>query len=442
MRRNYERFTAQLAALEVDGGLLYAQKANKSLALLRELAFAGCGMNNASLAEVQRALANGCPAELVEAGGPKSAAYIALACQAGTIVNVDSFAELQQVQALSQRLGICTRILLRMSGFRTAGVQILSKPTRFGIDVDTSHETLRFLCDHRSQLDFVGLSYHLDTVAISEKVVALDGLIGLSLDAMRMGLPVRWLDIGGGFKVNYLQHQDQWEAYMTALREALLGRSPAVTWQGTGFGLRAEDGVIRGNLNMYSYYDFPVQEHYLKELLAQTSNEAGMTFEQFFKETRIRLVLEPGRALLAGAGMTLARVEELRRGPAGELLIRLDMNRADITIQDLELFVDPLIIPSPAAGEAREPQPMHEGCYLIGNLCLESDFISRRKVFLAQQPQVGDLLAFANSAGYIMDFNAHRAALQPIAEKIAVFMDAAGRLQWVHDEAYWPTLSL
>ena len=159
-----------------------------------------------------------------------------------------------------------------------------------------------------------------------------------------------------------------------------------------------------------------------------------MTFAQFFRETRIRLVLEPGRALLAGAGMTLARVEEMRRSAGGDLLVRLDMNRADITIQDLELFVDPVLIPA----DERCRAELSQGCYLIGNLCLESDFISRRKVFLPQQPEPGDVLAFVNSAGYIMDFNAHQAALQRIADKVAVYRDPEGALRWVRDELYWP----
>jgi diaminopimelate decarboxylase len=48
------------------------------------------------------------------------------------------------------------------------------------------------------------------------------------------------------------------------------------------------------------------------------------------------------------------------------------------------------------------------------------------------------MLAFANSAGYIMDFNAHHAALQRIAEKVAVYQDGAGEWRWTRDENYWP----
>ena len=435
VKRNFERFNNLFSELELNGTILYAQKANKSFALLRELTFAGSGTNNASLFELQRALANGCPPALAEAGGPKTEDYINLASFSGSLVNVDSIDELHRVKRIAGKLSLKPRILLRLSGFKTKGIQILSKPTRFGIDVDSIGSALVYVKQNEEHFTFEGLSYHLDTVAISEKSIALNSLVRTTLDAMRMGLSVKMLDIGGGFKVNYLQDHVAWENYMTALRESLLGKQPPLTWQGTGFGLRAENGVIRGNLNMYSYYDDLVQEDYLKELLSQHSNEAGMTFAQFFKETRIELVLEPGRALLAGAGITMARVEEVSRNTLGDTFVRLDMNRADVTIQDLELFVDPIII-SHSTGEKTEQ--LEDGCYLIGNLCLESDFISRRKVYLPHIPKPGDALAFVNSAGYIMDFNSHQAALQRIAEKVAICTDQNNHLRWVRDEEYWP----
>jgi diaminopimelate decarboxylase len=437
VRDNYRRFLALLHELEIDGALLYAQKANKSQALLRELVFAGAGTNNASLGELQLALANGCPPERAEAGGPKTEEYLALACFTGALINVDSLSELQALEKIARRSARSARVLLRLSGFRSQGVQILSKPTRFGIHIDRVHEALALIAANAQAFSFEGLSYHLDTVAIAEKSVALDGLVCVTLAAAEHGLRVRLLDVGGGFKVNYLESQLEWERYMTALREALLGKAPPLTWQGAGFGLREERGVISGNLNMYSYYDNPVQEHYLRELLEQRSSETGSTFAEFFRETRVQLLLEPGRALLAGAGMTLARVVEVSSTPERDVLVRLDMNRADITIQDLELFVDPVLVPQPPAAERAA---LDDGCYLIGNLCLESDFVSRRKVFLPYAPAPGDVLAFANSAGYIMDFNAHRAAQQRIAEKVAVFQQppGTGEWRWTRDELYWP----
>jgi diaminopimelate decarboxylase len=75
--------------------------------------------------------------------------------------------------------------------------------------------------------------------------------------------------------------------------------------------------------------------------------------------------------------------------------------------------------------------------YLAGNLCLEADLLTRRKVFLPRLPRPGDLLAFVNTAGYAMDFRAHRAQMQPAARTVAVRRHGDG-WRWCPDEDYWP----
>lgn len=436
--KNYTDFCNLFDKESIDGEILYAQKANKSIALLRRLVYEGSGTNNASLKEVQRALANGCRPEITEAGGPKTDEYILHSIFCGALINIDSVHELERVIDISKQRKKTARVIIRLSGFRNEGIQVLSKPTRFGIHVDELSSVLDRVSKESELIDFEGFSFHLDTVAVKEKKIALDGLVSAVLAAQSFGLQTKKLDIGGGYKVNYLEDRSQWDTYMTALRESLLEKQPPITWQSTGFGLRVSCGVIQGNMNMYSYYDDTVGSEYLRALLEEKSVHADMTFADFFNETRIHLVLEPGRALLNGAGLTIATVEEVRETADSEVMVRLDMNRADVTIQDLELFVDPLLIP--ASTEAARDDRLEDGCYLIGNLCLESDFISRRKVYLPQRPQVGDLMVFVNSAAYISDFNSHAAASQRTAEKVAVYTDSNGKLEWTKDEEYWPQI--
>lgn len=77
------------------------------------------------------------------------------------------------------------------------------------------------------------------------------------------------------------------------------------------------------------------------------------------------------------------------------------------------------------------------GAYLLGNLCLEADLLSRRAVRLPRRPVPGDLLAFVNTAGYFMDFNADHALHQPVARTVALTHDE-GTWHWSLDEQYWP----
>jgi diaminopimelate decarboxylase len=58
-------------------------------------------------------------------------------------------------------------------------------------------------------------------------------------------------------------------------------------------------------------------------------------------------------------------------------------------------------------------------------------------VFLPRLPRPGDLLAFVNTAGYLMDFHAHHAQRQPSARTVAV-TEEDGTWRWCPDENYWP----
>jgi diaminopimelate decarboxylase len=143
------------------------------------------------------------------------------------------------------------------------------------------------------------------------------------------------------------------------------------------------------------------------------------------------LDIEPGRALLDQCGLVLASVREVRE-EGGETLVRLDVNARDVCLEEHGLLMDPVLLPRSAPGD-----PAPAGVYLLGNLCLESDLITRRKVFLPARPVPGDLLAFVNTAGYFMDFSATGALHQPIGRKVAVTPDGC-RWRWSLDEQYWP----
>ncbi|MDT5042358.1 MAG: diaminopimelate decarboxylase, partial [Actinoplanes sp.] len=143
------------------------------------------------------------------------------------------------------------------------------------------------------------------------------------------------------------------------------------------------------------------------------------------------LHIEPGRALLDQCGAVLATVLDVSQ-EQGETLVRLDLNAGDVSLEAHGVLMDPVLI-----GAAVPPDAEPCGVYLLGNLCLEADLITRRKVFLPARPRPGDLLAFANTAGYFMDFSADHALMQPIARKVAMYTDG-GAWRWCLDEQFWP----
>jgi diaminopimelate decarboxylase len=307
----------------------------------------------------------------------------------------------------------------------------MSRRSRFGTPVSQVGAALDLLEKHADTLELIGMAYHLDTMGLPEKAAALEGCLKAMDECHQRGLRPRALDLGGGFGVNYLADGAQWESYTTALTEAVLGRRPPMTWHGHGYGLRNEGGKVRGTLSVYPSYRPVAGAAYLDRLLSTMSPSLRRPLTTLLLDNMYDLYVEPGRALLDQCGAVLGTVLEVR-DDGDETLVRLDLNARDVSIEEHGVLMDPVLISRPGAA-AGEPT----GVYLLGNLCLESDLITRRKVFLPARPRPGDLLAFVNTAGYLMDFRADHALMQPVAHTVALTREH-GAWRWCLDERYWP----
>lgn len=438
--RNLARFQAVYRKHRLTGRIHFAHKANRSSALVRRLAATEAGLDVASLAELQHVLGAGCPPERIMATGPKNREYLWLAARTGVTVHLDSRTELDDLADLVRKQALPpVRVMPRLSGFRAPGVTVLTRPSRFGTDIGELDELLDALERHRDAVETTGVAYHLDTTGMAEKAVALETCVTVMNELRRRGLRPRTIDIGGGFGVDYLADGAQWERYTTELTDAVLGKRPPLTWQGHGYGLRAESGRLRGALGLYPAHRPVAAADYLDELLSTPAPTLGRPLGTLLLENLYDLAVEPGRALADQCGATLARVLEVRRTAAGEPLVRLEMNARDVGLEEHGVLMDPLLVPRPGAPGHTVGDPAADpvGVFLIGNLCLETDLITRRTVFLPRLPAPGDLLAFANTAGYLMDFSAGPALRQPVARKVAAYRQD-GAWHWRLDEQYWP----
>lgn len=433
LARNVQAFRAVYRDHRLAGQIYFAHKANRSSALVRRLAATDAGIDVASLAELQHALGAGFDGSRIMATGPKSREFLWLAARAGAIVNADSAAELAELAAIVAAQGLRpVRVMARLSGFTSSGVTVLARTSRFGIPADDLTPLWDVLDKYRDELDFHGLAYHLDTIGLPEKTAALDGCLRVLDEAHQRGLTPRAVDVGGGFGVNYLAHGSQWEGWTTELTGAVLGRRAPLTWNGHGYGLRNENGKVRGVLGLYPAYRPLAGPAYLDRLLGTVSPALRRPLGDLLLDTMCDLCVEPGRSLLDQCGAVLATVEEVRTGPDGETLVRLACNARDVSLEEHGVVMDPVLLPGP-----RPATGGPVGVYLLGNLCLEADLLTRRKVFLPQVPHPGDVLVFANTAGYFMDFSAGRALMQPTARTVAAYRDG-GDWRWCLDEQFWP----
>ncbi|MFF6912186.1 alanine racemase [Streptomyces sp. NPDC012466] len=433
---NLERFRSVYRAHHLSGQVFYAHKANRSSALLRRLAATDAGVDVASLGELQHALGAGFGADRITATGPKNPEFLWLAARTGVTVSVDAAAELEQLASLVRKHALApVPVLLRLSSFQSPGVRVLSRRSRFGTPAGEVELLLEAVERHADAVALTGVAFHLDTTSVAEKATALEGsLAALELCRSR-GLRPRAVDVGGGFGISYLAEREQWEAYTSGLTAAVLGRREPLTWGGHGYGLRDESGTLRGALGLYPAHRSVAGAAYLDELLTRpAASLGGRPLAALLLEHLYDLHIEPGRALLDQCGISLARVLEVRTQEAGgELLVRLAAKADDIALEDHGVLMDPVVIPRSGAGPGEGPVAVH----LFGSLCLESDLITRRTVFLPRRPEPGDLLAFANTAGYAMDFHATRAQHQPAARKVAAWQDGDG-WRWCLDDQFWP----
>ncbi|MGC9497460.1 Y4yA family PLP-dependent enzyme [Streptomyces sp. WG7] len=443
---NAERFRAVYRRHHLAGRVYFAHKANRSSALLRRLAAedpVAVGVDVASLAELRHALSCGFTGDRVMATGPKDPEFLWLAARVGATVNLDSLRELEQLAGLVREYGLGrVDVLVRLSGFESTaghggtGTRMLSRRSRFGTPVRDVEALLAAVERHADAVALTGLAYHLDTTGLEEKGRALEQCVLLMDTCRARGLAPRAIDIGGGFGVGYVADAEEWERWTTALSEAVLGGRPPLTWRGHGYGLRNEGGTVRGALALYPGHRPNAGPGYLDELLSLPAPVLGRGPGTLLLEHLHDLHIEPGRSLVDQCGLSLARVLDVRRtdeGPAS-YLVRLGMNAGDVSLEEHGVLVDPVLLPH---GEPGKDDEGPVGVHLVGNLCLEADLITRRLVFLPRLPRAGDLLAFANTAGYAMDFHAHHAQRQPLARTVAVEKEGDS-WRWCLDEDYWP----
>ncbi|MEU3186671.1 Y4yA family PLP-dependent enzyme [Streptomyces sp. NPDC006923] len=435
---NVEGFQSVFRNHRLGGEILFAHKANRSSSLVRRLAASGASIDIASLEELQHALASGFTSDRVGASGPKDPDFLWLGARTGVTFHIDGRAELELLASLvrAHRLPRA-RVVLRLAGFPSAGVRTLLRPSRFGTPVSEVAGLLDLVGRNMDAVELIGVGYHLDTISLTEKTVAFEGCLVVLDECRNRGMRPRFIDIGGGFGVSYLAQAQQWDSYTTELTRSVLGNRPPLTWQGHGYGLRNENGNLAGGLGLYPAYRATTGPAYLDELLSTPAPVLGRPLATLLLESLYDLCVEPGRALADQCGVTLARVLEVREPSDtgdGVGIVRLGMNAADCGLEDHGVLMDPVIVPRPGG---RPPAEKPVGVHLFGNLCLESDLITKRVVFLPRLPVPGELLCFANTAGYCMDFSAHLAERRPQARKVAAHHDGMA-WHWTLDDQYWP----
>jgi diaminopimelate decarboxylase len=327
----------------LDVGICYAVKANSNVAILQLMAEAGVGADIVSEGELWRCLRAGIPAaHIVFSGVGKSADEIAAALVAGVSrFNVESHDELLMLQRLASARQVVAHAAVRINpdvdALTHAKISTGKSENKFGVSID---EARRWFDDgvQLSHVRLDGLHVHIGSQILSVEPFrqALARVAAFWRELVADGHAINSIDVGGGLGVCYRAGHDRPVAaadYAGVIREAL-----------AGFGGR--------------------------------------------------ILVEPGRYVVAEAGLLLTRVIRVKHGEERRFLV-LDAAMTDLLRPSLyDAWHDIERVADGSAGDTRAPATYD----VVGPVCETGDTFARDR----QLPEcaAGDLLAIRATGAY------------------------------------------
>ena len=419
VRDNIAGFRNVFANHNMNYRIYFAHKCNQSTAVVKECLHSGINIDVSSLNELKHALENGFTGNKILATGPKNKEFLWLAILHGVTISVDSLQELNTIIELTNQLDKSVDVLIRIN---SASSNMVKKSSRFGLEDKDIVVALNILQEN-TRINLIGLALHFDTVNIKEKVNGIKKCIKLTDKLLSFGFNIRVLDIGGGYKVNYIESKEEYLASISEIKENVLSNKEELTWNNYTYGLRSENNTLRGTFNSYDFYDTEVKEKYLDTILS--SEIAGRTVAEMINDFGLELWIEPGRALLDDVGLNISKVN-FTKVVDNKTLVGLEMNKNQMLMGDHEIFVDPIVLNDEEKKEV----------FFIGNLCLENDFMFKRKLYV-NEPRVDDIVVFPNTAGYYMDFEESESIMHSKKPKVVIKKEESG-FKFYLDDRYNP----
>lgn len=224
LTRHFQAFDQAFAA--VPHLIAFAMKANSNLAILRLMAALGSGADIVSGGELFRALQAGIPSsKIVFAGVGKDPDEIAYALDSDILLfNVESPAELQAINDVARGKGLRARVALRVNPdidpmthpYITTGL----KKSKFGIGADRALEEFTTAVS-LPNVEVIGVHAHIGSqlTQVSPFVDSLKRVVGLIETLKSRGIPIRYLNIGGGLGITY---SDETPPHPTEYAEAIM----------------------------------------------------------------------------------------------------------------------------------------------------------------------------------------------------------------------------
>jgi len=323
--------------------ICFAVKANPNLAILNILANQGAGFDIVSGGELQRVIAaKGDPKKVVFSGIGKSSKEIELAIHHDILAfNIESEPELYRIQTIAKGMGKIASISIRVNPNVDAKthpyISTGLKDNKFGVDEQKAIDLYKIANDMDS-IAIKGIDCHIGSqiTELSPFVDSISMLVGMIEKLKDLGIQISHLDVGGGIGINYNSENPP-------------------------------------DFNAYAEAILPLLE-----------------------KQNLKLIFEPGRAILGKAGVLLTKVEYVKKGPAKNFAI-IDAAMNDLMRPSLYNAHHDIINTSKCSAESTTFD-------VVGPVCETGDFIGKdRSLSLAE----GNLLAVVDVGAYGMSMSSN-----------------------------------
>ena len=345
LERHWHAFDS---ALEKHPHLIcYAVKANSNIGILNVMAKLGSGFDIVSQGELERVLAAGGEAsKVVFSGVAKSRAEIMRALEVGIrCFNVESIAELHHINQIAGEMGKVAPISLRVNPDVDAHthpyISTGLKENKFGVSVDEAREVYK-LAATLPHVKITGMDCHIGSqlTELQPFLDATDRLIRLMEQLKEDGITLKHLDLGGGLGVTYT---DETPPHPSDYATALLNK-------------------------LKDYED-------------------------------LEIILEPGRAIAANAGILVAKVQYLKSNESRNFAIT-DTGMNDMIRPALyEAYMNIIEIDRTLGRE----KAIYD---VVGPVCETSDFLGKqRELAIAEGDYIAQRSAGAYGASMSSNYN-------------------------------------
>lgn len=331
--RQYEQLKS--AFNESNPAIFYACKANSNIEILKILNGLGAGIDAVSPGEIFLALRAGFePDQILLTGTNLTRDDIIFAVENNVIVNIDNVSMLEENGDLFTGRDVSIRLNPDIHSGGHAYLDTGHSESKFGILQKDFSKVIELLTRHNANI--VGLHQHIGS-EITEADSLLDSMDKL-LEATLANESIRFIDIGGGYKVKYYEDDTETDIY---------------------------------------------------DLGARISER----FNDFCKTNgrKLRLIIEPGKFLVSESGCLLATVQSIKRNDV-KVIVGTDTGMNHLIRPALYQAYHEILNASNVSGDNIEK------IEIVGNMCESADVLGKDR--LITFPKIGDVLCILNTGSY------------------------------------------